>query len=292
VNYRATRQIGFYTGYHYSDREIRYTTAFNTPAFANSAESDSYHVSNHLHAGVLGVRFRPWKPFSISLDGEIGRANFPLTPVSEKQYHNLNGRAEYRTRRAQLSTSYRQAYNLNAPFTFSTFNSHSRQYSANASWAPNNTISFDASYTKLHLDTRGGIAFFATTGVRPLLQSGFTSYYTSNIHAGNLGVRLALRRRADLYLGYSITKDTGDGRATAVADLSVGATPVQALLTSVQTFPLTYQSPLARLSIRITPKLRWNAGWQFYDYGEEFHFFGYNQNFHAHTGFTSVLWSF
>ena len=53
-------------------------------------------------------------------------------------------------------------YNLNAPFTFSTFNSHSRQYSGNASWAPKDWFSFDASYMKLHLDTRGGIAFFAS----------------------------------------------------------------------------------------------------------------------------------
>ena len=204
--------------------------------------------------------------------------------------HNLNGRAEYRTRRATLSTNYREAYNLNAPFTFSTFNSHSRQYSANASWAPNNAISFDASYTKLHLDTRGGIAFFASTGIRPQLQSSFTSYYTSNIHAGNLGVRVALRRRGDLYVGYAITKDTGDGRAAPVP--SSVANPIEALVTSVQTFPLTYQSPLARLSIRITPKIRWNAGWQFYNYGEDFPLFGYSQNFHAHTGFTSVLWSF
>ena len=49
---------------------------------------------------------------------------------------------------------------------------------------------------------------------------------------------------------------------------------------------------MARLSIRITPKLRWNAGWQFYGYGELFHLLGYDQNFHAHTGYTSVLWSF
>ena len=81
-----------------------------------------------------------------------------------------------------------------------------------------------------------------------------------------------------------------DGRSTAVP---AGVTsPVQALADSVQTFPLTYQSPLARLSVRITPKLRWNAGWQFYSYGEDFHILGYNQNYHAHTGFTSVLWSF
>jgi len=80
------------------------------------------------------------------------------------------------------------------------------------------------------------------------------------------------------------------GRATAVSPSVTN--PIEALVTSVQTFPLTYQSPLARLSVRITPKIRWNAGWQFYNYGEDFHLFAYSQNFHAHTGFTSVLWSF
>jgi hypothetical protein len=44
--------------------------------------------------------------------------------------------------------------------------------------------------------------------------------------------------------------------------------------------------------VRITPKLRWNAGWQFYNYHEEFGVLGYNQNFHAHTGYTSVTWAF
>ena len=68
--------------------------------------------------------------------------------------------------------------------------------------------------------------------------------------------------------------------------------PVAVLTDSVQTFPLTYQAPLARLSIRISPKVRWNAGWQFYNYSEQFHLFGNDQNYHAHTGYTSVLWSF
>ena len=137
VNYRATKQIGFFARIPLLGPRDPLHHGVRHSGIANSAKAIPSSVSNHLHAGVLGVRFRPWKPFSISLDGEIGRANFPLTPVSEKQYHNLNGRAEYRTRRTQLSTNYRQAYNLNAPFTFSTFNSHSRQYSANASWAPN-----------------------------------------------------------------------------------------------------------------------------------------------------------
>ena len=46
------------------------------------------------------------------------------------------------------------------------------------------------------------------------------------------------------------------------------------------------------ISVRISPKLRWNVGYQFYNYSERFHVFDYNQNFHAHTGYTSVLWAF
>ena len=100
----------------------------------------------------------------------------------------------------------------------------------------------------------------------------------------------ALTRRADLYTGYSITKDVGDGRSSAVP---AGVTnPVTALLTSVQTFPLSYQSPVARLSIRVSPKIRWNAGWQFYNYHEQFGVLVPLQNYHAITGYSSILWSF
>lgn len=287
VNYRLNNMFGVYAEYGYSDRLIRRSEASADPLqFALSYTNAIYSVSNHMNTGRVGFRVRPWKPFTINLDGEIGRANFPLTAVSEKNYHTINGRIEYRTRRTQLSTSYRQIYNLNAPFVFATYSSHDRQYSANASWAPRDAISFDASYTKLHLDTRGGIAFWAGTGIRPTLQSAFPSYYVSNIHAANLGIRFALRRRGELFAGYTITKDTGGAPGLPTTG------PVQTLLTSVQSFPLTYQSPLARLSIRITPKLRWNAGWQYYGYSEEMHLFGYNQNFRANTGFTSVLWSF
>jgi hypothetical protein len=290
VNYQPNKKLGFFTGYNYSDRLIRTIDASTVPAFENSTVRNTYQVSNHLNSADVGFRYRPWKPFTITADGEIGRANFPLTPISPKNYHSINGRLGYRARRLQLSATYRQVYNLNAPFVFATFDSHTRQYSANASWAPKDWFSLDASYVKLHLDTRGGIAFFVNTGNRPQLISNMPSYYISNVHAANLGVRFAIRRHADLYVGYSINKDTGDGRPTAVP---AGVTnPVEALLDSVQTFPLTYQSPLARVSIRITEKVRWNVGYQFYNYNQQFNPFGFYQNFHANTGFSSILWSF
>ncbi|MBZ5586492.1 MAG: hypothetical protein LAQ30_30765, partial [Acidobacteriia bacterium] len=280
LNYRATNWFGFYGGYHYSDRLIRFLEAYDLPT-----APATYDQTNILRAGSAGVRFRPAKPFTVNLEGEIGRASRPLTPVSESHYHTLGGRADYRARNVQLSAQYRQTYNLNAPLSFTAFSSHARSAGASASWSPRGWFSLDAGYTKLHLDTASGLAFFAGTGMSQL-QQGYLSLYRSNIHAANLMARFALGRRADFYAGYTITRDTGGARTPA------GTDPIQILLSSVQTFPLSYQSPLARVSIRLTPKLRWNAGWQFYDYAEDFHLLSYMQNYRAHTGYSSVSWSF
>ena len=292
LNYRANKWLGFYGGYHYSDRQVRTTEAFTLPSFAGAGQSDMYEVSNQMQSGLAGVRLRPVKPLTINLDGEIGRANNPLTPIAAGKYHTLGARIDYRTRKLHLSSGYREAYNNNVSDVLSTlFDSHFRTYTANGSWAPNNWLSIDASYAKMHLDSDSLLQFYAGVG-RPVLMNGVNdrSIYISNIHSGNVGAHFTIGKRADLYAGYSIVKDTGDGRPAAV---DPGITdPVQAVLASVQTFPLTYESPLARLSIRISPKIRWNAGWQYYGYHEQFGVLSYYQNFHAVTGYTSVLWSF
>lgn len=285
LNYRLTPWIGFYAGYDYSDRLI---TTREALVLGGPFLSFVYPRSNHLHAGTLGVQIRPKRPLTIRLEGEVGRDNLPLTPISAGNYHTLNGRVEYRTPKLQLSAAYSQIYNVNAPLPYSAYSSHSRDYSANASWSPKDRFSLDASYSKLHLDTVSGLAFFV--GFPVAIGQSFPYEYLSNIQAANLGVHLGLPRRADLYIGYSITKDDGDGRSSAVPPGTTN--PTQVLFDSVQTFPLDFQSPLARLSIRITPKIRWNAGWQFYNYHEQFGLLGYVQNYHANTGYTSVLWSF
>ena len=295
INYRLTNWFGFYGGYNYTDRLVRTIEGFSLPAFANSSQSETYETTNLLHSGVMGVRVRPIKPLSANLEAEIGRADHPLTPVSDANYHTLGGRVDYRTRKVQLSTQYRQFYNVNAPVFYSAFSSHSRNYTASGSWSARSWFSLDASYVKQHLDSVSGIAFFAGA-VRSTLQSG-QSLYISNIHAGNLSAHFVIGRRADVFVGYSITKDTGDGRAPAVLAAISGAPPdtatqVASLLATVQTFPLSYQTPMARLSIRISPKMRWNAGYQFYNYNEQFRLFNAYQNFHAINGYTSILWTF
>jgi hypothetical protein len=224
---------------------------------------------------------KPVKPLTIVLDGEVGRANGPFTPFGEGAYHLLGARVQYKTKKFLASAYTRSNYNTNS-VALSSFASRQRSYAADFSWTPLDWFSLDTGYSKLHLNTVSGLAYFANS--QQIL--GDQSFYISNIHTVNIGVRLALLKRADLFLGYNHVQDTGDGRANPLGTL--GGSSLPALLTA-QTFPLTYQTPLARVSVRLHERLRWNFGYQFYRYNEQFY---QRDDFRAHTGYTSLLWSF
>lgn len=279
VTVSLTKKVGVYGGYHYSTRRIR---SHEGQTFGNFTDVLRHEQDNRVHSGLGGLRLRPVKGLLVQLDGEVGRADRPIYPISEKNYHAFNGRAQYRARALTFTGLARTSYNTNSANLFA-HSSRSRQYGADVSWAMSPAWSIDAGYSKLHLDTATGLAYF-TAGE---LIDRDRSLYFSNLHAGNFGFRATLAKRADLYLGYSIVRDTGDGRAAAGRGRALGF-PALAI---AQTFPLSYQSPQGRLSIRLRNQLRWNFGYQFYGYREDFFTLTY-QNYRAHTGFSSLSWSF
>lgn len=282
ASYSATNKVGFYGGYHFSDRRIR---SREGEAFDTSISSSSVEQSSRLNSGLGGLRLRPLKPLTIQLDVEIGRANQPFTPISDKDYHAINGRLQWRAKTLTLTALSRTLYNNNSTSLIS-FSSRSRQQAADASWVAKSWLSLDAGYSKLHLDTLSGLAYFASFN----LVENQRSIDVSNLHAGNLAARVAFGKRADLHIAYTIVKDTGDGRAAPLLPL-VPSTDASEVFSLFQTFPLSYQSPSARISVRLHNRLRWNLGYQFYGYHEDFFQLTY-QNYRAHTGFSSLLWSF
>jgi hypothetical protein len=132
-----------------------------------------------------------------------------------------------------------------------------------------------------HLATAGGLAYF----INEALITGNSSYYLSNLHSGNIWLRLNAGKYATIRLGYSRVQDTGDGRQQP----GVGIGPDNGAFTAVQTFPLTYYSPQVQLSVPFGRRLRWNAGWQMYSYAEVFSSI---RDYRAQTGYTSLMWSF
>jgi hypothetical protein len=280
VEIRVRKWFAIHTGYQYSDRRIAVIDSqepFGAPAPAPPANTP-YTQVNILQEGSLGFRFHPIKPLTILADGEIGRNNQPYTPISDKNYQTFRARIEYKQKSFRVGANAKTDYNSNS-ITLTSFASHSRNYSADFSWTPKEWFAIDASFSKLHLNTLGGIYFFENN-----VPLSTESIYISNIYAGNLGARFALGKRADIYMGYTHTQDVGDGRSTAVDNSTLPAA-----FAAAQTFPLTFLSPQARLSVRINKQLRWNLGYQYYGYSEQFSSL---QDYHAHTGYSSVLWSF
>ena len=277
LNYQATRWLGFFGGYHYSDRLIVSVLDPSLPTFDQTSI---------LNAGVFGVRIRPVQPLTILLDSEVGHANHPFTPKSDGNFQALGARVQYKRKSLLLSAYAQSNYNNNST-SLTAFSSHARTYAANASWTPLRWLSFNADYSKLHLDTLGGLSFFDSGELTP-----GQSLYISNLQTGNLGLRFMLGKRVDFYAGYSHVQDTGDGRSNPTG-AGFGSTILE--FQTAQTFPLRFQSPLARLSVKLNNRMRWNAGFQYYGYHEDF-FTGQgflpNQAYRAHTGYTSVLWSF
>ena len=116
--------------------------------------------------------------------------------------------------------------------------------------------------------------------------AGESSLYLSNINSVVFGARFGIRNRADLYVGYTRVQDTGDGRSTPTGAATGSALPA---FQAAQTFPLIFDSPFARVTIPLQKRLRLNLGYQHYRYREDFSVF---QNYNAHTGFSSLTWSF
>jgi hypothetical protein len=288
---RLTKWFAIRAGYEYSTRRIRSVEGadvVNVPTPAS--ERVPIEQENALNTGLLGVRIHPLKPLSILLDTEIGRADKPIYPISQRNYQTYRGRIEYKQRAFRVAGYSRTDYNTNS-VSLANYASHSRQYGMDYSWTPKNWFSIDASYNKLHLDTLGAINYFAqVASVGPNLPvTTDQSFYVSNIHTGSLAARFSIRQRVDFSIGYSHVQDVGDGRPAAIAPAFSPVSLQTPAFYAVQTFPVRYLSPQGRISLRINEKIRWNAGYQYYGYNEDFSAL---QDYRAHTGYTSVSWAF
>ena len=227
VRYKFSKKADIFGGFRYSDRFIRSnetsaSVGLALPPFVNER-------SDRTKAGVAGFNWLPMTGLRMHLEGELGRNDNPFAPITLAKYHAIRARTQYRRKNTTFGAGYQENYNNNS-IVITAYSSRSRNYSADGSWTAKSGMSLDASYSKLHLDTLGGIAFFVGSP-RSSEVTGLQSVYIGNIHALNVGMRLAATKRADLYLGYSLTRDAGDGRST----LATQPTPAGQVFYNVQT---------------------------------------------------------
>ncbi len=157
VQVRLRRWFTVHGGFTYDDRRIHSFEA--TQQNAPPGPRVGVTQTNLLHAGTLGFRIKPIKPVTITLDGDLGRTDHPIFPISDGNYQALRARVEYKRKSFRASAFARSDYNINSA-SLDVFASHSRQYGIDATWTATDWFAIDAGYSRIHLDTLGGINYF------------------------------------------------------------------------------------------------------------------------------------
>ena len=267
-------------------RRIRSERAFEFPGGSFGVPLQGQ--DNAIGSGAGGVRLMPVAGLRISFDAEVGRADRPLTPVSDRKFHNESARVQWRRKNLLLSGRFKSRVNAN-PASPIDYSSAGRSWGFSGSWSDAAArLTLDAGYIKIGLKTTAGIYNFFDLGRGA---APARALYASNLHTVNFGARIAAHERLTLYAGYALSKDTADGSAAAsFPDRFTPAYPnfrFEHGKTSnfYNSFPLTYHAPQARVSLKVRGGLEWNAGWQYYGYGERFTAL---QGYRAHVGYTKL----
>ncbi len=280
--YRALKGVSIHGGYRFSTRRARSSDALRFADFGFGRELKS--VDNKFQSGAAGLRWLPGRNLRASFDFEIGRADRPLTPTSERRFHNQSARFRWRARDFTVSAYFKNRVNAN-PTELLAYSSKSRSQGVHASWLhPDTGMVLDAGYSLLNMDVSTGILdLFEFSGEPERLRSA----YASSIHNLNFAIRATPAQRVTLNLAYNLTKDTGGGDFDlAFAERSAFSLEGAYLMTSL---PMSYHSPQVRLTVEMKENLAWNFGWQYYGYWERI---GGVRGFRSHVGYTSLTVGF
>jgi hypothetical protein len=281
VDYKFTKRFSAHGGYRYTNRHIDLNDSHITtlpPATPVSAPgSDTFN--NSTNAGFFGVKAQPISAWTIYGDVETGTADNVFVRVDNYNYTNFRVRNTIKpTKNLAINASVATKNNSNPtinplatiPQTFGV-ETKSQVVSASVEWDPNPRFSLDSGYAYNHVRTNAAIQL-AVLGLSGL-QNGTSQYFVKDNFA-YVNARVQVHPRATIQVGYRIDNDSGQGNLVPVS-------PTQL----ISSYPINYQSPEAKLTVRITRHVDWNAGWQFYNYKEKF---ANNQNYRANTAYSSL----
>jgi hypothetical protein len=283
-DYQFNNRYSMHIGYRYGTRHIEtflngFNLAPNQPTLIPGGGTFE-DETNHTNAIFGGFKARPVKNWTLYFDGEHGTADNVFTRVGNYNYTNVRARSRYApNQKWSLNLSVITRNNSNPSeidglsLTDFGVNTKSRIFTSSVTWSPTPRLSFDTGYNFNYVNSDADIIFYVSN----VRRDGTSLYYMRN-HFFFFDTAVQLHPRVTLYAAYRINKDTGQGDRLA-------SIPNALLITS---YPMSYQSPEARLSFRLNSRLDWNVGYQYFNYNESRLISPNPQNYHAHMPYTSL----
>jgi hypothetical protein len=251
---------------------------------------------NHTHAFIGGFRMRPVKTWTLFMNVERGVADHILTRIGQYDYTNFRVRSRYTpNRRLALNLNLITRDNSNPSsiegVSLEDFgvDVRSRVFSSTVDYTANPRLSFSGGYNYQWANTDAVVqyTFAAPPAAAPAngFYTGHALYYMRN-HFFHFDTVAQPFRRVTFFASYRINRDEGQG--DRVSNLPGGL--------FISSYPMSYQSPEGRVSLRLNRRLDANFGYQYYNYNEsKFRQVGYNvqpQNYHAHIPYASLRFYF
>jgi hypothetical protein len=284
-DYQFNDRYAIHFGYRYGNRRIRefesgYGLNSNQPAPIPTALEEE---TNHTNAFFGGFKARPFKTWTVYFDAEHGTADNVFTRVGNYNYTNIRAKSRYApNRHFSLNLAVIARNNANpseidgVSLTDFGVSIKSRAFTSSLDWTPNAKVSFSTGYNYNWQNSDAIVNYFYNSVQHP---AGHSLYYVRN-NFFFFNMTAELFPRVTFYAAYRINKDNGQGNRLADPTGNPGY-----LVTS---YPMSYQSPEGRLSIRLTDRVDWNVGYQYYNYRESPLISISPQNYHAHLPYTSL----
>ena len=288
-DYQFSKDYSIHLGYRYGRRRVTEAiSGFNLGANAPTAlVPDSQTEENNTHAVLGGFKARPLNEWTIYFDAEHGTADNVFTRIGNYNYTNIRAKSRYKpTSRVAFNLALITKDNANpseiAGVSLQDFgvSVKSRIFSSSLDWTATSRFSISAGYNYHWINSKAILDYFFNSVQHPL---GNSLYFVRNNFFFVESVA-HITPRATLFTGYRINKDTGQGNRIADPTGNPG--------TLIASYPMSFQSPEARLAIKLHHRLDLNVGYQYYNYNESTIVGPRPQNYHAHLPYTSLRFYF
>jgi hypothetical protein len=297
-DYQFNDRYSFHLGYRYGTTRVEEfggganLGSNGAPLLANSSALEE----NHTHAFIGGFKLRPVKTWTLFANVERGVADGVLTRIGQYDYTNLRVRSRYTpNRKLALNLSLITRDNSNPSsiegVSLEDFgvSVKSRVFSSSVDFTPSSRLYFSGGYNYQWVNSDAVIRYtFATPPASAPANGFYTGHalYYVRLNYFHFDVTAQPLRRLTFFASYRINQD--DGQGGRISNMTGG--------TFLSSYPMSYQSPEARLSLRLHRRLDANFGYQYYNYNEsKFTQVGYNvrpQNYHAHIPYASLRFYF
>jgi hypothetical protein len=306
-DYQFNAHYSVHFGYRYGsrrDEQILTGYALNSNAPTLLTPTDDLE-KNHTDAFFGGFKAHPVKNWTLYFDAEHGTADNVFTRIGNYNYTNIRAKSRYApTRKVNFNLALITKDNSNpseiAGVSVSDFgvNTKSRIFTSSVDWTANSRVQFSMGYNYNWVNSDAVIDYFyqVPPAVTTFHHFGHALYFQRN-NFFFIDATSRLARRVTLYTSYRINKDNGQGNR--LADPTGGTFVSSGTFTTVlggtliTSYPMSFQSPEARLALRLNRHLDWNFGYQYYNYNESkfpatFPGSPRPQNYHAHQPYISL----